>query len=284
MESERVVVRGFLVVSSLPSKALLDTHLPEIFRGERIGSKEIKIVAGYFYNKLGSLARKFYDKILSEYAVNVGFGYIVPFDKAADFLREIDDLKKEYSVYEKQLKGFLLEGKIPEDLSKRAKKLAKIDVDYVKLVKEDLQNQGVSEDEWRRRVEKLNIIDRVRVNLIPFSLDYSIIEQYIDREARERVEREIENVKKEIVVSVKREIAEKAKIIINRITKLAESEIRRDILNSMSAEISELERKARELGVEIKELSVLREMISENKLKEIAIESTSGRLKALLEF
>jgi hypothetical protein len=283
-EKERVVVRGFLVVSSLPSKSLLDTHLPEIFRDIKVGHKEIKLVTGYFYNKLGSLSRKFYDEILAEYAVDAGFGYIVPFDKAPEFLAEIDKLKKEYEVYEKQLKEFLLYGKVPEDLSKR--KRAKFDVEYVKLVKEYLATvkQGFTEEEWKIRVESINIADRVKINLIPFSLDYSIIEEYIDKEARERIEHEIESIKSDIAQSVKRTIAEKARELINRAIKLAETQFRRESLDRIRAEIAELDRRAREFGVEIKELGDLVEMLREDKLKEIAVEATSGRLRALLEF
>jgi hypothetical protein len=283
-EKERVVVRGFLVVSSLPSKSLLDTHLPEIFRDIKVGHKEIRLTTGYFYNKLGSLSRKFYDEILAEYAVDAGFGYIVPFDKAPEFLAEIDKLKKEYEVYEKQLKEFLLYGKVPEDLSKR--KRAKFDVEYVKLVKEYLATvkRGFTEDEWKIRVESINIADRVRINLIPFSLDYSIIEEYIDKEARERIEREIESIKNDIAQSVKRTIAEKARELINRAIKLAETQFRSESLDRIRAEIAELDRRAREFGVEIKELGDLVEMLREDKLKEIAVEATSGRLRALLEF
>jgi len=282
-EKERVVVRGFLVVSSLPSKSLLDTHLPEIFRDVRVGHKEIKLVTGYFYNKLGSLSRKFYDEILAEHAVDAGFGYIVPFDNAPEFLAEIDKLKKEYEVYEKQLKDFLLYGRVPEELKRRR---AKFDVEYVKLIKEYLAivKRGFTEDEWKRRVESINIADRVRINLIPFSLDYGIIEEYIDKEAKARIEREIESIKSDIAQSVKRTIAEKARELINRAIKLAETQFKRESLDRIRAEIAELDRRAREFGVEIKELGDLVEMLREDKLKEIAVEATSGRLKALLEF
>jgi hypothetical protein len=234
-EKERVIVRGFLVVSSLPSKALLDTHLPEIFRDVKVGRKEIKLVTGYFYNKLGSLSRKFYNEILAEYAVDAGFGYIVPFDKAPEFLAEVDKLRKEYEVYEKQLKDFLLYGRVPEELSKRRR--AKFDVEYVKLVKEYLSivKQGFTEEEWRRRVESINIAGRVRINLIPFSLDYSIIEEYIDKEAKVRIEREIESIKSEIVQSVKRTIAEKARELINRAIKLAETQFRRSSIGGLGS-------------------------------------------------
>jgi len=284
MERERVVVKGFLVVSRLPSKSLLDTHLPEIFRDVRVGHKEIKLVTGYFYNKLGSLSRKFYNEILAEHAVDAGFGYIVPFDKAPEFLAEVDKLKREYEVYEKQLKDFLLYGRVPEELSKRRR--AKFDVEYVKLVKEYLATvkQGFTEEEWRSRVESISIADRVRVNLIPFSLDYGIIEEFIDKEAKARIEREIESIKSEIAQSVRKTIAEKAHELINRAIKLAETQFRRESLDRIRAEVAELDRRAREFGVEIKELKDLMEMLREDRLREIAVEATSGRLRALLEF
>ncbi len=284
MSSEKIIVKGFLVMSRLPSKSLLDTHLAEIYKGEKIGRKEIKLVIGYFYNKLGSLSRKFYNDILVKYAVDAGFGYIVPLNRVHEFLRAVDELKSEYERYESQLKEFLLYGKIPEDLSEYTKKRAKIDVNYVKLVKEYLIQQGVLEEDWRIRVENINIKDRVRVNLIPFILDYDVIKEYIDREARERVEREIEVVKNEIVSSLRRHVAEKAREIIERIKKLAEREIRRDILDKIKTEVLELNSKISEFGVKIEELEVLRDMLNEEKLREIVVEATSGRLRALLEW
>jgi len=81
LESE---VNGFLVISSLPSKAPLEKSLPKFFEDVRIGLEVIRVIQGYFHNRLGVLARKFYNEILPRYTIKTVFGYILLPGEGAD--------------------------------------------------------------------------------------------------------------------------------------------------------------------------------------------------------
>jgi hypothetical protein len=189
-------------------------------------------------------------------------------------------IKREYQEYEKQLKEFLLYGKIPENIDKRAK----IDVEYTGLVLEYLEKHGISKEELRRRLENLHISERVVIRLVPFSIDRRIVEEFIDEDIRKRIEKEIENVRKEIVEVIK----SKVKDIVEKLRKLAETEIKKEMLKSISTEIEEIMNEARSLGITegLEVLESLKERISsEDKLRELVKEIKSDdRVKALLSF
>jgi hypothetical protein len=281
IEKERVLVKGFLAIHNLPSKSLLTTRLSEIFRETKIGQKIIKIVNGYFYNRLGVLSRDYYE-ILHKYAVDVGFGYVISMDQAPAFLKEVDFLRRRYEVYEQWLKEFLLTGKVPPELAEN--KRAVIDYEYVQLVKEYLKQHNISEEDWKKIVDSIHIADRFYVRLIPFSIDYSLLQEYVDEKAKQRVEDEINKLKEEISKGIKEKILSEAKKLLARIEQLAKTEITKEMLPKLRSEVEELEKRAAEFGVNVPELEKLKEMLTEEKLKEIALEASSGRLRALLNF
>jgi len=274
-----VLINGFLVISTLPSKALLDAHLPEIFKDIKIGTKEIKLVTGYFYNKLGTLSRKFYNFILPEYAIDAGFGYIVPKSKVGAFLAKIEELKQEYAEFERQLKDFLLYGRIPEDLPKRAR----VERRYLEIVMEYLKQHG-KDEEVRKKIEALNITERVRIHLLPFAVDMSVLYEYADERVRKELEEEIKALKEQIVAGFRERIKEYIEALNAKLQKLAVAEVRRELLEKARREIEEMERTAKELGIEIKELEVLKEMLTPEKVEELAVKAAEGRLRALIEF
>ena len=72
--------------------------------------------------------------------------------------------------------------------------------------------------------------------------------------------------------------------MIARIEQLAKTEITKDMLPKLRSEVEELEKRATEFGVNVPELEKLKEILTEEKLKEIALEASSGRLRALLNF
>jgi len=274
-----VLINGFLVISTLPSKALLDAHLPEIFKDIKIGTKEIKLVTGYFYNKLGTLSRKFYNFILPKYAIDAGFGYIVPKSKVAAFLAEVEELKKEYAEFEKQLKDFLLNGVIPPDLPKRAK----VERRYLEIVMEYLKTHG-KDEEVRKKIEALNIAGRVRIHLLPFAVDMSILYEYTDERVRKELEEEIKALKEQIIAGYRERIKEYIETLNAKLQRIVVAEARKELLEKARKEIEEMEKTAKELGIEIKELEVLKEMLTPEKVEELAVKTAEGRLRALIEF
>jgi len=258
---------------------LLDAHLPEIFRDIKIGRKEIKLVMGYFYNKLGTLSRKFYSSILPAYAIDAGFGYIVPKSQVDRFLQEVELLKREYVEYERQLKDFLLKGIIPEGLDKRCK----VDKKYFDIVMEYLKQHGMDE-EVRKRIESLDIVGRVRINLLPFAVDTRILYEFADERVRQRLEQELQEFRAGIYNAFKEKVKEIIQDLQKRLEKVVLSEVRADMIRRAREEIESIEKTARELGIEIKELETLKEMLTPEKIGELAVKTAEGRLRALVEF
>jgi len=288
-EVKAVAVNGFLVISRLPSKELLDAHLPEIFKGVRIGRKEVQLVMGYFYNRLGTLSRKFYNQIRGRYAIDVGFAHILPRDKVPEFLRDVDALKREYEEYEEQLKGFLLRGEVPPEV--KANKRAKVYEDYLNTVQEYLRQHG-REEEVKEKIERLRIADRVYIRLIPFSIDLSILEEYIDEKVRRRLEQELYETKKEIASRVKEQLEAKARALVEKMEQYLSTTITQTALQNMRRELEEIEKTAKEFGVTSNLLSDVKELVDiatkgeiqqAKKLAEnIKASMTSARLRALL--
>jgi len=177
-EQEAVIVKGFLVVSSLPSKALLDKILPKEYKQKRIGSEVIQIVRGYFYNKLGVLSRKFYNDILQKHGVWAGFGYIIPAHRVYQFIRDVEELREAYKKFEEELRAFLERGEIPEDKREKVEQgKVNIDPEYIEIVREYLAEHGITE------IRVPNISERVKIRLIPFSIDVRMVEEYLEDKA-----------------------------------------------------------------------------------------------------
>jgi DNA-binding CsgD family transcriptional regulator len=283
-KQQAVIVKGFLVLSSLPSKALLDKTLPEEFKNTRIGTKFVKIVSGYFYNKLGSLSRKFYKSILEKHAVWAGFGYIVPAHRVQQFISDIEELRKEYEEFERQLIEFLEEGKIPEDISDRAK----IDPEYVELVREYLREYGIDE------IKAPNIVDRVKIRLIPFSVDMQIVQEYLEEDAIKIVQREIEAVKQEMFENIKKQLEETIDKIYEEIKNYEEKiknykrkRMSKKVLKKLKEDIKTVIQTAEDLGVNIHRVYALKNTLKTiealENAKVMVPEEIDGRLKALLK-
>ncbi len=280
VDREAVIVKGFLVLSSLPSKALLDKALPEEFRNKRIGTKFVKIVSGYFYNKLGSLSRKFYKYILEKHAIWAGFGYIVPAHRVTEFTRDVEELRKDYEEFEEQLRAFLEEGKIPEDVSDKAI----IDPEYVKLVREYLKEHGVEE------IKVPNIADRVKIRLIPFSVDMKVVEEYLEEKAVKNVQKEIEAVKQEMFENLKKQLEERMQTIFEKLKNYERIRMSKVALKKLKDDINYVIRTAEDLGVDVdrvdtlrKTLETIEEVESIEKGKVTPPKEAEGRLKALLK-
>ncbi|MEM3943908.1 MAG: hypothetical protein QXJ59_07465 [Thermofilaceae archaeon] len=266
-----IPVSGFIVVSTLPSTALLDHHVPEFFKDTKIGVKLIQYVRGWFYNRLKSLSRKFYVQVLPRFAYETPIGYIVPPGRVEDFLGAVEKLRGEYEAYEKALKAFLLRGELPESGDRRAR----YDASYFQMVMEYLREHR-EEEAFRRRVEALEIASRFRVTLVPFSLDaraLSALYELVDEKVRERIEREVEAVRRELAEKLKEGVREKCRELLERVAKMP-LPVAINSLASLERELESIERDARELGVraslspkDVPELEELRKKVAELKVR-----------------
>lgn len=280
-EVKVIPVRGFLISSNLPSTALLDAHLPEIFKDSRVGTKIVQFVRGWFYNRLKSLSRDFYTRLLPEYAYSTPFGYIVPAHRVGEFQRAVEEMRRKYEEYERALKDFLLHGKLPDYRDPRAK----IDMEYVKLVKEYLEQHGYDEA-FEKRVHSLNIADRFRVFLIPFALDENalpLLYDLLDENVKKEVEEHMRKVKEEMTKEVEEQLRERCKKLLERLSKLEKPS--EAVLEMLRRELEVLEKDAGNLGVKaelVAEFVALKEKIA--SAISAAPSASSERAKALVSF
>lgn len=278
VSKEAVIVKGFLVVSSLPSKALLDKILPKEYKQKRIGSEVIQIVRGYFYNKLGVLSRKFYNDILQKHGVWAGFGYIVPAHRVYRFIRDVEELREEYKQYEEELRDFLEKGVIPERLQEKVNEgKVNIDTEYLEIVREYLTKHGITE------IKVPDIVDRVKIRLIPFSIDISMVEEYLEDRAIQSVQKELEMVKQEMFNNIKEQLEDKINSIFERLKSYEKKKMARNTLRKLKEDIDYVLRTADELGVRIERVEVLRRAVETIEEVKVPLEEVDGRLKALLK-
>ena len=277
---EAVIVKGFLVVSSLPSKALLDKILPKEYKQKRIGSEVIQIVRGYFYNKLGVLSRKFYNDILQKHGVWAGFGYIIPAHRVYLFIRDVEELREAYKKFEEELRAFLERGEVPEDKREKVEQgKVNIDPEYLEIVREYLAEHGITE------IRVPDIVDRVKIRLIPFSIDVRMVEEYLEDKAIQSVRKELEMVKQEMFENLKEQLEEKINSIFERLKNYEKKKMTKNILRKLKEDIDYVLRTADELGVRVERAEVLRravETIEDGEVK-VPLEEVDGRLKALLK-
>ncbi|RLI80658.1 hypothetical protein DRP04_07915 [Archaeoglobales archaeon] len=277
---EAVMVKGFLVISTLPSRALLDRAFPKIYKDTRIGSEVIQIVRGYFYNKLGVLSKKFYNHILQKHGVWAGFGYIIPAHRVYQFIRDIEELREEYVKFERELREFIEEGKIPEDkLEKIESGRINIDPEYLDLVREYLREHGVEE------IEVPNIAERVKIRLIPFSVDLRFVEEYLEERTIKSVQKELEIVKQEMFENLRQDLEEKLNSIYERLKNYEKKKMTKNVMRKLKEDIDYVIRTAEDLEINIGRVEALKKVAETLEFAEsdrVATPEAEGRLKALL--
>ena len=264
-------ISGFLVISSLPSKALLEKSLPKFFEDVKIGLEIIRLIQGYFYNRLGVLSRKFYNEILPRYTIKTVFGYILPPEFLNEFTREVEALRKEYERYEQDLRDFLFNGKIPDGCSDKAKFYP----EYLEIVKRYLQTE---------KIEVPEIASRVRVDIIPFVISKRIVEAIAGEELQRQTERLISETKREIFESIQREIEEQLKSILQKLREYQTRRINNMTIKALKKDLDRIISIAYQYNINSERVRILKEIkreVDEIAEKKITVEA-SGRLGALL--
>jgi hypothetical protein len=264
-------ISGFLVISSLPSKALLERSLPKFFEDVKIGLEIIRLIQGYFYNRLGVLSRKFYNEILPRYTIKTVFGYVLPPEFLNEFTREVEALRKEYEKYEQDLKDFLFNGKIPDGCSDKAKFYP----EYLEIVKRYLQTE---------KIEVPEIASRVRVDVIPFVISKRIVEAIAGEELQRQTEKLISETKKEILESIQREIEEQLKSILQRLKEYRTKKINHFTIKALKRDLDRIISIAYQYNISSERVKILKDIkreVDEIAEKKITVEA-SERLGALL--
>jgi len=211
----------------LPSKALLSRSFNEVYREVVVGKKVINVVRGYFLNQLGHHSAWFYRE-LNRISIRIGTGlYLVPFER----LGELEGLRRElmgrYEQYQEELRGFLLEGRIPEKAVKGGRE-RKFYTEYMDVVRDYLRKLGDS-----GIVMVPDIVGRVRIRLLPLRLDPVLWRELVEEEVRERreellkmLEEEVERMRREAVESIKAEVRGEL-LELNRLVVKAIGQLRR---------------------------------------------------------
>jgi len=262
-------VGGFLVVATLPSKSLLEKSIPKFLQDTKIGKEVIRLLQGYFYNKLGTLSRKFYTVILPTYTIKTVFGYILPPMFLNEFMREIEKLKKEYEKYERDLEAFLREGKIPDDASETAEFYA----EYIELIKKYLQINEISVPE---------IASRVRIDLIPFIISRRVIENLAHERVREDMFALFEDTKTEIYNAVVRNIEETLNSIAKRIKEYQVKTLTKKAVKAIREDVERAVAIAYQYNIDSERVRILVKMRDELMRMEGGESLESGRLEILL--
>jgi len=241
---EVVPIKGFYVAYSLPSQRLLESSIPEYYKDTEVGKIVTKIIRGYFYNRLIYLRTKFLN-ILKKYAINVGFGYILPADRVSEFNKEIEDLIQEYREYEEDLRKFIESGIISERVRQSIEKRnAKVDIDYFNTVMEYIRKKY---PDFKPKAP--NIADRVIVRLIPFYMDVSLIEEYMGEKVKRTVEQKIYEVSNQILEEVRKDIKKKLENILQRLEIYAEMEYKKENIENLRKSIDRIEKELESIGI-----------------------------------
>jgi hypothetical protein len=223
--------KGMVVRSTLPSKAVLDRRLPEVFRNHRLGNRQIAQVTGYFRNKLGSLSTKFYKKLTESCIVipvqENSHMYVVPPDKVLEVYDWVQEFKTEYVTYEQQLRAFIQDGEIPRGV----KASAKCDAEYLDIVKEYLTQHGLDP-----RITVPDIVSRVDIRFEEFHMGDRLFQMFAEMkyeeltmnlsrkelEALEQLEREVATREKELMESARESVRKRVEEVLREINGLAE--------------------------------------------------------------
>ncbi|MEM2029879.1 MAG: hypothetical protein QXV35_00905 [Archaeoglobaceae archaeon] len=265
-------IRGFLIVSSLPSKALLEERLPKFLEDIEVGREVIKLTSGYFYNKLGSLSRKFYVYILPKYTISTPFGYVLPTSQVEAFTKEIEELKEEYRKFEKDLENFLRYGKIPEDLDKRAV----IDQRYLEIVRDYLKQH-------EREIVVPDIANRVKITLVPFEFSASFALELLKKSPE--YAKLVEEAKKDIRESIVSKLNSDVENLMKKIQLYKQRKITEKALTSLRDDIQRVVGTARDFGITLEKEDVLSNLLNEidSALQGKVELKDMGRLEALLK-
>ena len=274
-------LKGFLAIFNLPSEELFKVMLPEIFEGRLVGERKIRIITKYFVNRLKRIKAKF-KRNLESFSVSFGIGnmkiYIIEAKNVIKLMRLVEIIKSDLSELQRQIREFIIEGRVPEELRKRN---VNIQEDYIATVRRYLERCGIPWSIVVRRVEAINLPDRVRVMLAGFTLDPEDIKRMLGHEVP------IEYIKEQARKTLLESLRDDIKAIIEKIERIRMAQIKMENVMKIRREIEQLVKKARLLGINMPYIERLAE-IANTPLERLRIQlkntdNVDSRLRSLLE-
>ncbi|MDI6709020.1 MAG: hypothetical protein QME47_08065 [Candidatus Thermoplasmatota archaeon] len=277
---EKVLVEGVILSVTLPSEALLEKTIRELYKKVVGIRKDVETAPTKYLNRFKSLRKKWYCSILQKYAVKIGPWYLLPTQNIPEFQAEKNKFIQEYAELEKQLIEFAKEGN-----------------HYTELLKE----LNVSP-----RTPRLT--ERVHIRMIPLSLSQEFFSNFLEQRAREQLkeidaekqhlleqaQEEMEKVRREMVQQAIDDLNMRLEQLICKLAEAAKRKITKRALKSLENTVNNISDLASVTGTSYyisERLKTASELISSAKtgrFSEKALELTeseelSPRLKAFME-
>lgn len=304
MKKSKIKPKAYAVRAHLPSKAILIKRFPEIFKNTRIGERNIKLISGYFINKLGHLSAKFYRKLKEEcieIPVEGKSIYVLPPHRVAGFYEWVKEFREEYTRLEEQLRDFITTGKIPEGVRKDAK----FEKDYIATVQEYLAREGenisfdvpeiasrvsITFEVWKPGDALFRVFEAEKYAELEEKVKSK--ENEIERKAREKeqrllaeLEREIKEREEKMIREAYRRVEKKVQKVVKeveQVLKAADKPTARRIAY-LKAALEAAENLANSVGADTNELKKAKALISEAEksmeIKETKKTKTAKRKK-----
>jgi len=291
-----VVPKGVVVISNVPSEALLNMYFKEIFRHEEIGTKAIKLVRGYFVNKLKYLRGRFYD-LLQRHGLKMAPGlYVIPATEVDTFNAGVEDIRERYRRLKRELEDFVIHGRISPELERRMRR-RKINIDrnYVELIKNYImETHGVDKEEAERmlaaRLSNIDFEARFQVLLIPITFTTEMFEHLLDEESKRLLEKHMEAMAREVQRDIEARLAAIAERLERRLVEVVKIHVNPKMVEPVERDLAELERLAAEYNIRLPQVEKMKEAIrlyKERRFDELEAtylrEVADVRMKKLLE-
>lgn len=279
-EKHNIIVEGVILDVTLPSEALLEKTVHELYKKVVGIRKDVETAPTKYLNKFKSCRRKFYCSILPKFAVKIGPWYLLPTQNIPAFQDAKNKFVQEYVGLEKQLLEFAKEGNHYTDI---------------------LKELNISP-----RTPALT--ERVHIRMIPLSLSQEFFSNFLEQKAKGQIKEidsqkqqllqqaqdEMEKVRKEMVQSAIDDLNTRLEELMRKLAEAAKKKITKRALKSLQgtiANISDLASATKtsyHISERLKAASELIESAETGRFSEKALELTeseeiSPRLKAFME-
>ncbi|WP_202320378.1 hypothetical protein [Archaeoglobus neptunius] len=259
----------YLVTMHLPSERRISKSLPKYIDEYLAGGEEIRLVRGYFLNKLHRLNEKA-RTAATKYGVRVDPSwYLMSESGLKKFLRDIDRVREEYDTYEQMLNDFLIHGKLPKIDNERVK----LYPEYTERVKEYLA-------ERETEVKPIKIVEGITVNILPLRIDESTIARVADEKLKAEIRKTAEEIRKKVEKDVEERLENLAKKFKNfkRISNLP------SVRKAVAEEVENVKTICSEYGIDIpKDMEYKMDAMLERFYGKVTDQMSNARARALVK-
>lgn len=277
---EKVIVEGVVLAVTLPSEALLEKTIREIYKKVVGIRKDIETAPTKYLNRFKTLRKKFYCSILPKYAVKIGPWYLLPTQNIPAFQDAKNKFVQEYAGLEKQLLEFAKEGNHYTDILK----------------------------ELNLSPRTPALTERVHIRMIPLSLSQEFFTDFLEERTKRQIKEidsekqqllqqaqdEMEKVRKEMIETAIDDLNTRLEELMRKLAEAAKKKITKKALKSLQntvtniSDLSNATNTSHYVSERLKAASELIESAETGKFSEKAMELTkseeiSPRLKAFME-